>query len=262
MYCSSGKVRLPPLHEPPTPLRELIAGSHPDSNHFLKTIRQYNNNFQMTSFGAQVVQEEGWIPTFKIQGQVYHRIGFLLPEETFTPKFLQLYFIADYNLQAETRIGILPPSGRVPRRDVILLLQAMLHEVNSYIRSFKYALENAPFPSFSIVIDTDKWPRDEHERRYNAPACNEVAAIIHGEQDRTHDIVLKSKGGALRRISETHRSYDALQYPLLSPYGDDGYHFGIPLHTPGGQPTMSSKALLCKAFYSYHFSLQLIWPLR
>lgn len=62
----------------------------------------------MTSFGAQVVREEGWMPTFKVQGQVYHRIGFLLSEETSTPKFLQLYFIAD--LQAETRIGIFPPS--------------------------------------------------------------------------------------------------------------------------------------------------------
>ncbi|CAE1157731.1 unnamed protein product [Acanthosepion pharaonis] len=75
LCCSSGKVRLPPLHEPPTPLRGLIAGSHPDSNHFLKTIKQYNNNFQMTSFGAQVVREESWMPTFKVQGQVYHRIG-------------------------------------------------------------------------------------------------------------------------------------------------------------------------------------------
>ncbi|CAE1236174.1 unnamed protein product [Acanthosepion pharaonis] len=119
LCCSSGKVRVPPLHEPPTPLRGLIAGSHPDSNHFLKT---------------------------------------------------------NYNVQAETRIGISPLSGRVPRRDVILLLQAMLHEVISYIRSFKYALENAPFPSFSIVIDADKRPHDEHERRYNAPACNEVVA--------------------------------------------------------------------------------------
>ncbi|CAE1281800.1 unnamed protein product [Acanthosepion pharaonis] len=86
-----------------------------------------------------------------------------------------------YNLQAETRIGILPPSGRVPRREIILLLQAMLHEVNSYIRSFKYALENVPIPSFSIVIDAEKRLHDEHERRYNSPPCNEVASIIHGE---------------------------------------------------------------------------------
>ncbi|CAE1325026.1 unnamed protein product [Acanthosepion pharaonis] len=196
------------------------------------------------------------MPTFKVQGQVYHRIGSLLHEETSTPKFLQLYFTADYNLQAETRIGILPPSGRVPRRDVILLLQSMLHKVNSYIRSFKYALENARFPSFSIVIDANTWPHDEHERRYNAPACNEVAAIIHREQDRTRDIVFKSRGGDLRRISETHRSYGALQYPLLFTYGDDRYHFGIPLHTPGGQPTTSSKALSCKAFYSYRFMVR------
>ncbi|CAE1314371.1 unnamed protein product [Acanthosepion pharaonis] len=104
----------------------------------------------------------------------------------------------------------------------MLLLQAMLHEVNSYIRSFKYALENAPFPSFSIVIDADKRPYDEHERRYNAPACNER-----------------------RRSSQDHRSYDALQYPLLFPYGDDGYHFGTPLHTPSGQSTTSPKALSC-----------------
>ncbi|CAE1145222.1 unnamed protein product [Acanthosepion pharaonis] len=71
-------------------------------------------------------------------------------------KFLHLYFIAENNLQAKTWIGILPPSGRVSRRDVILLLQAMLHEFNSYIRSFKYTLEYAPFPSFRIVIDADK----------------------------------------------------------------------------------------------------------
>ncbi|CAE1284171.1 unnamed protein product [Acanthosepion pharaonis] len=173
LCCSSGKVRLPPLHEPPIPSRGLIWGS-------------------------------------------------------------------DYNLQAENWIGILPPLGRVPRRDVILLLQAMFHEVKSHIRSFKYALENAAFPSFSIVIDADKRPHDEHERRYNAPAYNEVAA---GEQDRIRNSVLKSRGGALCRISETHRSYDALLYPLLFSYGDNGYHFGIPLHTPGGQPITSSKAL-------------------
>ena len=26
---------------------------------------------------------------------------------------------------------------------------------------------------------------------------------------------------------ETHRSYDALQYPLLFPKGEDGYHFKL-----------------------------------
>ncbi|CAE1312356.1 unnamed protein product [Acanthosepion pharaonis] len=164
LYCSSGKVRLPLLHESPTPLRGLIAGSNPDSDHFLKTIRQYNS-FQMTSFGAQVVREEGWMPTFKEQGQVYHRTGSLLPEETSMSKFLQLYFIADYNLQAETWIGILPLSGRFPCRDVILLLQATR------------LTATAPFPSFSIVNDADKRPHDEHKRRYNAPAWKEVAAM-------------------------------------------------------------------------------------
>ncbi|CAE1279784.1 unnamed protein product [Acanthosepion pharaonis] len=48
----------------------------------------------------------------------------------------------------KTWIGVLLPSGRVPCRDVIL--------------------------SVSIEIDADKQPRDEDERHYNAPVCNEI----------------------------------------------------------------------------------------
>ncbi|CAE1169624.1 unnamed protein product [Acanthosepion pharaonis] len=157
------------------------------------------------------------MPTFKLQEQVYQRIGSLLPEETSTPKFLQLYFIADYKLQAETRIGVLPPSGRIPRSDVILLLQAMIHEVNSYIRNFKYALKNAPFTSF-IVIEVDKPPHDDHERRYNAPACNEVAAIIHGKEERNRYTVLNQEAAlfaGFQRPIDHMTHFNSLHFSLV-----------------------------------------------
>ncbi|CAE1296095.1 unnamed protein product [Acanthosepion pharaonis] len=35
-------------------------------------------------------------------------------------------------------------------------------------------------------------------------------------------VVIRYRGGGLRRISETHCSYDCLQYPFLFPYGSDG----------------------------------------
>ncbi|CAE1299786.1 unnamed protein product [Acanthosepion pharaonis] len=114
------------------------------------------------------------------------------------------------NIQAEPRIGILPPSGRLPRGTSCYYFRPCFTRLTATFAVSNMLWKMLPFLPFSIVIDADKRPHDEHERRYNAPACNEVAAIIHGEQDRTRDIVLRSRSGALRRISETHRSYDAL----------------------------------------------------
>ncbi|CAE1310394.1 unnamed protein product [Acanthosepion pharaonis] len=237
------------FQELPAPLKALLEGSSPDSKHFLAKIRQYNCAFQMTSFGGNAFREVGWNPTFKVQGQVYHRIGSLLPETATDSAFLQIYFIADYNQQADARMGIIPENDtgqdNHPRRDIIMSLQQMLHETNSYVRSFKYALENNTSSDFIIVIDADKRPQGEHERRYNAPASNEVSVIVSGDQHNRRDIVIESRGSGLRRISETHRSYDALQYPLLFPYGEDGYHFGIL------QNGSTLKTVSCRAFYAY-----------
>ena len=61
----------------------------------------------MTSFGATktVHNEDGrnFESTFKIQGQVSHRIGSLLPMPDADPKFLQIYFMGDEEQQIHTR---------------------------------------------------------------------------------------------------------------------------------------------------------------
>lgn len=41
-------------------------------------------------------------------------------------------------------------------------------------------------------------------------------------------IVLKLRDNNIKKINETHRSYDAFQHPLSYVRRDDGYHFGIP----------------------------------
>ncbi|CAE1140668.1 unnamed protein product [Acanthosepion pharaonis] len=233
----------------PAPLKALLEGSSPDSKYFLAKIRKHNCAIQMTSFGGNAFREVGWNPTFKVQGQVYHQIVSLLPETVTDSAFLQIYFIADYNQQADARIGIIPENDtgqdNHPRRDIIMCLQQMPHEINSYVRSFKHALENTTSSDFIIVIDADKRPQGEHERRYNAPASNEVSVIVSGDQHNRRDIVIESRGSGLRRISETHRPYDALQYLLLFPYGEDGYHFGIL------QNGSTLKTVSCRAFYTY-----------
>jgi hypothetical protein len=76
----------------------------------------------------------------------------------------------------------------------------------------------------------------QDQRRYNAPVVDEIAAIIPGDginADNSRDIILHQVGGALQRIYETHPAYTPLHYVLLFPYGECGWHIGIPLD--GGQ---------------------------
>ncbi|KAE9533672.1 hypothetical protein AGLY_009021 [Aphis glycines] len=95
LCCSGGKVLLAEIADPPKPLKSLLNHSHRDSKHFLDMIRVYNSAFQMTSFGANEIRHGDLMPTFKIQGQVYHLVGSLLPNNPDEPNFLQLYFMGD-----------------------------------------------------------------------------------------------------------------------------------------------------------------------
>lgn len=66
LCCLSGKVKLPLLTPPPEPLYSLLCGETPESRHFLANTRKYNGCFQMTSFGADIIEERGFNPTFKV----------------------------------------------------------------------------------------------------------------------------------------------------------------------------------------------------
>ncbi|GFX58303.1 uncharacterized protein TNCV_204901 [Trichonephila clavipes] len=71
MCCASGKVKLPELHSPPEPLSTFLSGVTRVSKHFLENIPKYNSCFQMTSFGATNIVRENYMPTFRVQGQIF-----------------------------------------------------------------------------------------------------------------------------------------------------------------------------------------------
>ncbi|XP_039957025.1 uncharacterized protein LOC120772464 isoform X1 [Bactrocera tryoni] len=163
----------------------------------------------MTAFGVNIIEERGFNPTFKIQGQIHHRAGALLPSVDDEYKYLQIYFLGNSETEINQRCGI----NRATRREIIVQLQQLLHAHNLLIQLFKMALEMKPTDDHKIVIRADKRPAGEHERRFNAPVLNEVAIVVVGENMDSRDIVIQRRvGGNLQRISETHRSYDALQY--------------------------------------------------
>ena len=81
--CSCGKVSLPPLAQPPSPLWDLLEGQTPEAKQFRNQIRKYNNAFAFTSVGAKIDQSmaRGGVYTFRLQGELHHHMGSLLPRE-------------------------------------------------------------------------------------------------------------------------------------------------------------------------------------
>ena len=69
--------------------------------------------------------------------------------------------------------------------------------------------------------------------RYNLPTANDKgAAIIPGDGSEEHsdqcDIILRLRGGGLKRISHLHPSDSILHHVLLFPNGENGWHVNIP----------------------------------
>ncbi|GBP61498.1 hypothetical protein EVAR_34735_1 [Eumeta japonica] len=135
----------------------------------------------------------------------------------------------------------------------------MLHEVNPYVRSFKAAIDSIPQGqnnNYKVIIKVDRRPAEEHRGRYNAPVVDEVAVILVDQECDRRDIVLRSHDDRLQRICETHRSYDALQYPLIYFHGEDGYNFGRYQVNPSTRITNYNKKISALQFYSYQIQIR------
>ena len=89
----------------------------------------------MTSFGYSKITMAGFKPSFRIQGQVYHLIGSVIPAGGESPKFAQIYFIDNQDSEVATRCAIV--DGLKP--DIIRSINRLLHESHHYVEVFKVA---------------------------------------------------------------------------------------------------------------------------
>jgi hypothetical protein len=88
------------------------------------------------------------MPTFKIQGQIYHKVGSLLPLPGETAKFLQIYFVGD----EEREVGQRCDNIRDVRREIVLNLQRCLHGHNNLVNLFKTSLDRMPTDEYQIYF--------------------------------------------------------------------------------------------------------------
>ena len=131
----------------------------------------------------------------------------------------------------------------------------MLNEVNPYVHQFRSAkdrFETNPLETFHMRIISS---RAKDGRTYDTPTASEVAALIPGDfnldMDK-RDIVLQEKQtGLLKRISEIHPSYLALQYPLIFTYGEDGFRLGIKKRDTASTAKLKRQTISMRQWYAF-----------
>jgi len=228
----NGKVLLPNLPATLQELEVLLTNKDASAVKFRDQIRMYNSVLAFTSLGAKVDESvtRGLGPySFRIQGELYHKIGSLCPAERQRPQFAQLY-IHDTKCEHQNHHAVM--SSLDPT--TLDRLLTMMYNVNPYVKMFKMArdmiaTECAPMDLKLRLIAS----RTKDARRYNVPTTDEVAASLVGDGSEAvnkRDVVIAQQAGPCQRISELHVGYMALHYPLLFPYGEDGWHPNIPLN--------------------------------
>lgn len=133
--CSNGRKTLEQFNQPPPALLELF-----QTPNFRKNIRKYNQAFAFTSLGVAVDEDlangRDGVYTFRIHGELCHRIGSLMPADGEPESYGQIYFL-DANNQAERRGNIFQDLNN----QTLIQIGAIMNEVNPFAQIFKNAGE-------------------------------------------------------------------------------------------------------------------------
>ena len=117
-------------------------------------------------------------------------------------------------------------------------------------------ISNNPSTDFKLCLVSS---RKHDGRLYNIPSVSEVAALIVGDIDMSvnvRDIIVEAKYKAPKRINELHASYLPLQYPILFPYGEDGYRDDIKHREETLLGTKKRKRLSIREFFAFRLMVR------
>ena len=181
-------------------------------------IRQYNMALAMASVG----HKNKSLPdgTFVMGGKSYHRIGELVPRSGAAHRFAQIY-ILDTEEATARRQEIF--NGRLDSAHL-----AHLHELlvlhNPYVSQFRQAAES----SVAELV----WSCED-----------DIAGMLMGaivtDPGRSRGIIVRRVGdhaSGLTLISDSHKLYHTLAYPLLFPTGGSGWHWEMQRYTADFEP--------------------------
>ncbi|XP_074359706.1 uncharacterized protein LOC141699764 [Apium graveolens] len=191
----------------------------------------YNIIFALCTFGGNVddIINNCLGPyVFRVNNDVYHNIGSLLPLDGFAPKFAQFYMY-DGQEAINHRLNF-PRTGDKLDPDIFNLLLQMLTRDNVLVEIFKQIRERYHIDQ-QIHVRLRLLERSTSDGRFvNLLGVNDyefVGLAVDEDLTNRRDILVHYKQRGLQPITELHPCFMSLQYPLLFPHGEDGFQLGI-----------------------------------
>nr|XP_016492384.1 PREDICTED: uncharacterized protein LOC107811907 [Nicotiana tabacum] len=161
--CGSGSIKLANT-EVPIPLYELLIAESEQAKEFRKNIRAYNSIFAFTSVGVTLDKElassRKGVYAFRAQGQIYHNLPSLLPQND-NPCYFQLYFF-DTNNELSNRISKLQEANL--SEEIVLKISQIMDE-NPYAQFFRRLRDNPTFQDLQIRIAANVTPPFWYDRK-------------------------------------------------------------------------------------------------
>lgn len=259
--CRKGLIKLPKA--PPTPSFLWQIYNDPKKGPaFQKCSRLYNSMFCFSSTGGTVdnsINNGGGPYVYKLNGQNHHVFGCLIPDDAETPKFCLLYIYDTENEVSNRMRWIDLKEGDKIDEDIVKGLMDMLDDNNELVKEFRIARDRykeSPIVELRIIL---KVCRSQSGRETHVAPSDEVATIIVGDLEdpcASRDIIFKSKTKGWERITNIHPKLMALQYPILFPCGEDGYHKEIKYNREEDDEEKKREYATMKDFYSYRFQVR------
>lgn len=246
LCCCRGKVKgISDYHLPPE-LKYLYTDQNdPLAVHFRQHSRAYNNGMAMSSLALEKgkrwqTRAHKMESMLTANGQLIRRVGPLKPQQGERPKCVQAYFYGPdeatfYRLQNF-------PNIQQKERDTYTTIFKRLHDIitsagNKYIESYmgvkdyveKYLKDKVWDVKLSLHANESAEER-VHLGRLNAPTVKEIAILLPNDISPKHErqvvfnYMKPDDESGLHTISDFHKAYDPLQYPLIFPDGQDGWH--------------------------------------
>ncbi|XP_074342285.1 uncharacterized protein LOC141679779 [Apium graveolens] len=262
LCCANGEIRLQKEQSTPSYLWQLYNDKQKGPK-FKDIIRIYNSMFAFTSTGGRVdhsINCGGAPYIYRLNGQNHHIFGSLIPDDGNDPMFCQLYIYDTSNEIANRMKWISVNDGQVIHVEIVEGLIRILDETNELVKEFRSHRDRFEQDKVADLEITLKVSRVESEMENHIIPADDVAGIMVGDLDdnsQYRDIIIHSKENHMQRVTDIYPKIMALQYPLLFPHDDDGFHIHLPYGIGDNKKRRKRVLLTQKEYYSYKLQVRL-----
>jgi hypothetical protein len=151
-----------------------------------------------------------------------------------------------------------PSQSRRTVLDRVLAATSKSLQMNNTYMQYFVSLRDLPNPPEQgiVILSQRAAPTNDGPRRYGEGAPDQFSeiAVLMGDEPKVSDLVIQWRPDTtdlyrdIKIIREDHRSGDTLCYPLLFPYGTDGWTLEQHLYTVNVQESQNGQVVYFERF--------------